>query len=290
MAKQFARSVPIDVVMRHRYVYSTSDPNTTKIISRDAQTKYRQVQLPDGFVCECRAGSIDPAPECWHVKLVRVRRGSPMAPRARSTPKPTPPDQIKTPPVPPAPPPPPALHQTADQTAGPPPLPPLPPPISQATERPEPQPGPHVPPPPISAEPPPPGHPTAEMVATQTESNGEVQDVPVDQIPANQKSDGEEPVRRRPGRPRKVDLPARQVVELDPTAPFRPVVMALHATAKRVVNVGPYESFEIQAHIQAEPDPHHPVGTNLTNLVSLVVTEVNNVADVIGREIKLGKG
>jgi hypothetical protein len=120
------------------------------------------------------------------------------------------------------------------------------------------------------------------------EPNGEVTDVatdsiPANSIPANSIEANSTPAPRRRGRPRK------EVAALDPSAPFRPTVLALHATAKRVVNVGPYESFEVQAHVQAEPDPRHLTTVNLANLVGLVVQEVNRVADEIGHEIKLAR-
>jgi hypothetical protein len=213
------------------------------------------------------------------------------------------------------------------QTAGPPPPPPLPPPIGQtvvqtvdltaeqpvvqtagqtAATRPAPEPGPHVPPPPAAAEPPPLTDLTAEAANTRTiveagvmMSNGEVVTVPIDEIPPNQTADdqpagpgedGRTVDTPRPRRGRPVGSRNRPKVDLDPDAPFRPDVFALHATAKRVVNVGAYESFEVQAHIQAEPDPRHTMMTNISGLIGLVVWQVNQVADEVGREIKLGKG
>lgn len=116
-----------------------------------------------------------------------------------------------------------------------------------------------------------------EVDVTSEETQPEVTDVPTNEIPPN------EPAPRRRGRPRK------EVAALDPDAPFRPTVTSLHATAKRTVNVGPYESFEIQAYVEAEPDPRHLTTVNLANLVALVVQQVNSTADEIGAEIKLGK-
>jgi hypothetical protein len=207
-----------------------------------------------------------------------------MAPRARSAPRATPPPPPAPPP--PVPPPPPA---PVAQAAGPPPPPPLPPPIGQTVvaRQEAPEPGIRVPPPPAAAEPPP---ETAVVTAEAVMANGEVQTINVDEIPPNQVAGPGEVDTPRPRRGRPVGSRNRPKVDLDPNAPFQPDILALHATAERVVNVGAYESFTVRAHVQAEPDPRHLVTTNLANLVGLVVGQVNQVADEVGREIKLGKG
>lgn len=115
---------------------------------------------------------------------------------------------------------------------------------------------------------------------------GVVTDVAPESIPAN-----EEPPKRGRGRPRKVMETAvsAPVVELDPDAPFRPNVTRLAATAKRVVSTGHYESFEITATIEAEPDPRHTSVVNLANLRALVEQEVTECAERVARDVQLGK-
>lgn len=70
---------------------------------------------------------------------------------------------------------------------------------------------------------------------------------------------------------------------------FSPFVTGMTAKAQRQVNTGKYESFEISTLVSFEPDRRFSIVENTARLNTLVVDEVNRMADEISAKFKVDK-
>ena len=67
----------------------------------------------------------------------------------------------------------------------------------------------------------------------------------------------------------------------DQNGKFAPQVQLIRARARRIVNTGRYESFEVQTEVEAVPDPNFKVVENIDRLQQLVMRKVNEAADPV---------
>lgn len=71
--------------------------------------------------------------------------------------------------------------------------------------------------------------------------------------------------------------------------PFKPNVQVLHVRARRLINAGPYESYEVTTGLDARPDPTRSVSENLALYQAVVIQEVDAVAAMIRSNLEVEK-
>lgn len=107
-------------------------------------------------------------------------------------------------------------------------------------------------------------------------------------IPPNEVE--QEPKRRR-GRPSKAEQEAEEAAALAALPPFHPSLVGgrINTVAKRVVQTGKYESFDLMVQADFERDPRYSVFECIEMLADLVTERANAVAERIQREISVEK-
>lgn len=61
----------------------------------------------------------------------------------------------------------------------------------------------------------------------------------------------------------------------------KPEVQLIRTRARRIVNTGRYESYELQTEVEAAPDPDRKVSENVAFLQRFVTKQVDDLADEV---------
>lgn len=124
-------------------------------------------------------------------------------------------------------------------------------------------------------------------MAEGSESTQTTDVAPAD-IPPNET---EPETRKRRGRPSKAEQEAEEAAALAALPPFHPSLVGgrINTVAKRMVQTGKYESFDLMVQADFERDPRYSVFENIEMLAELVTGQANAIAERIQREISVEK-